>query len=120
MLLAQRLFAEGPAFASAWNFGPHDHDAQPVEWIVKRLCELWGGGATFAIDAGVHLHEAHYLKLDCSKAAAELMWRPRWRLDQTLASIVLWTKNYRDGAAMRDLCRAQIEEFEACLQEGSP
>jgi CDP-glucose 4,6-dehydratase len=35
-------------------------------------------------------HEAHYLKLDISKAKARLGWEPRWSLEETLHKIVEW------------------------------
>lgn len=41
LLLAERLYLKGPAYAESWNFGPRDDDAKPVEWIVKRICEKW-------------------------------------------------------------------------------
>ena len=113
LLLAQRLCEEGPAFASAWNFGPCDEDARPVEWIVRRLCDSWGAGARYAVDKGEHPHEAHYLKLDCSKATAELGWHPRWSLEKALDLIVDWTRAYRDGSGLREVCLQQIADHEA-------
>jgi CDP-glucose 4,6-dehydratase len=47
LLLAQRLFAEGQAFAEGWNFGPQDGDVRPVRWIVEQLCQEWGAGAVW-------------------------------------------------------------------------
>ena len=67
---------------------------RPVEWLVKQLCSQWGDTASFVVDKGEHPHEAHYLKLDCSKAKAELGWQPRWSLDKAIESIVAWTKDY--------------------------
>ena len=32
LLLAQKLFEDGPAYAEGWNFGPNDEDAKPVQW----------------------------------------------------------------------------------------
>lgn len=111
LLLAQRLYEEGPKYAEGWNFGPNDEDAKPVEWIVQRLCEKWGGNASHEIDKTQHPHEAHYLKLDCSKAKAELNWRPRWQLEKTIDSIVEWTLAYRDGRDIRELTLQQIENY---------
>lgn len=111
LLLAQRLYEEGPVFASGWNFGPHDEDAKPVEWIVQRLCSQWGKNASYVLDQGDHLHEAHYLKLDCSKARAELGWRQRWRLERALDSIVEWTEAYREKQDLREVCLRQIVEY---------
>ena len=41
--LAENLYTQGHKFAGAWNFGPSDDDAKPVEWIVERMCNLWNG-----------------------------------------------------------------------------
>ena len=111
LLLAQRLFQDGAACASGWNFGPPDHDARPVQWLVERLCDLWGAGAIWRLDNGQHPHEAHYLKLDCSKAGAELGWSPRWGLEKALENIVVWTRVSHEGGDVRDVCRQQIETY---------
>jgi len=112
LLLAQRLCEEGAAFASAWNFGPLDEDARQVGWVVERLCASWGGGASFRLDNGEHPHEEHHLKLDCSKARAELGWRPRWTLEKALDLVVDWTRACREGKDLREVCLRQIGEYE--------
>lgn len=116
LLLAQRLYEEGPRFAEAWNFGPNDEDARPVGWIVERLCNQWGQGATYSVDGGLHPHEAHYLKLDCSKARAELGWRPRWSLELAINRIVEWTLAYQEGKDMREVSLSQIAEYETTFR----
>ena len=113
LLLAERLYAEGPAFASGWNFGPLDEDARPVQWLVERLCSCWGEGASWQLDSGDHPHEAHYLKLDCSKAHGDLGWWPRLGLEKTLESIVAWTKVFKSGGNVREICAQQITEYGA-------
>jgi CDP-glucose 4,6-dehydratase len=112
LLLAQRLYEQGAEYAEGWNFGPSESDAQSVEWVVCNLCEKWGRGAGYRLDAGDHPHEAHYLKLDCSKARARLGWRPRWDLSAALDAIVDWTKRYQQGGNMRQVCLEQIEKYE--------
>ncbi len=119
LLLAQRLFEEGPVFASAWNFGPAEEDARPVGWIVERLCAAWGERARYETDPGEHPHEAHYLKLDCSKARMELGWRPRWDLETALDRIIDWTRACRDGKELREVSLRQIGAYgEALKVEG--
>ena len=110
-MLAERLFRDGMAFASPWNFGPSDDDARPVEWIVQALCAAWPGAKGHEILAVPQPHEAHYLKLDCSKAKADLGWRPRWSLEQALGSIVEWTRVYQQGGDTKQACLKQIEDF---------
>jgi CDP-glucose 4,6-dehydratase len=115
--LAQKLYEDGPRYAGAWNFGPDDSDAKPVEWIVKRFCTKWGSGASYRIEEGNHPHEANYLKLDCSKAKFELGWRPRWTLDRAIDSIIEWTRAYKENRDVKTVCLRQIEEYTAAASE---
>lgn len=112
LLLAQKLYEEGAAYAEGWNFGPNDEDAKPVQWIVEKLTKAWGENASWALDGGNHPHEAHYLKLDCSKAKTRLDWYPRWRLENTLDAIVDWHQAYHAGKDMRVVTLSQISEYE--------
>ncbi|MDO8948628.1 MAG: CDP-glucose 4,6-dehydratase [Desulfocapsaceae bacterium] len=111
LLLAQKLYEEGEAYAESWNFGPNDEDAKPVQWIVERLTKSWGEGAVWVLDGGDHPHEAHYLKLDCSKAKARLAWKPRWHLEDTLSAIIDWHRAYLKGKDMRDVTMRQIDAY---------
>lgn len=111
LLLAQKLYEQGIAYAESWNFGPNDEDAQPVQWIVERLTQQWGDGASWQLDEGDHLHEAHYLKLDCSKARMRLDWQPRWHLAHTLEMIVAWQRSWLAQDDMRKVTLKQIEQF---------
>ena len=111
MLLAERLFTDGVKFAEGWNFGPAEADARPVEWIVDRLCVLWGEGASWRIDGKIGPHEAHYLKLDCSKAKSALDWKPVWNLEQALVKIVAWHKAAILGRDLRSETCTQINDF---------
>jgi CDP-glucose 4,6-dehydratase len=112
LALARNLYENGTECAEGWNFGPSETDAKPVEWIVQCLCEKWGKGARYEIDLGDHPHEAHYLKLDCSKARMRLGWQPKWNLDRTLEAIVAWTKEYCAEGKMREICLKQITQYE--------
>ena len=113
LVLAQALWNDPKAAAEAWNFGPRDDDARPVQWIVERLCALWGDGADWACDDNVQPHEARYLKLDISKAHTGLGWQPHWGLVQALDSIVAWHRAWRSGADMHDYCNTELERFAA-------
>jgi CDP-glucose 4,6-dehydratase len=109
--LAEHLFNQGPSFAEPWNFGPQDDDAKPVQWIVEHMVERWGSGANWVHDGGAHPHEAHYLKLDSSKAKMLLNWQPRWPLATALGKITDWYKAYLGSTDMREFSLQQIAEY---------
>jgi CDP-glucose 4,6-dehydratase len=113
LLLAQKLHEQGAVYAEGWNFGPRAEDAKPVQWIVENLTTAWGDGASWLLDGGDHPHEAHYLKLDCSKANGQLHWHPRWRLEQALGAIIEWHRAYRDHQDMRETTIRQIDAYNA-------
>ena len=111
LVLAEALCRDPKAAAEAWNFGPRDDDARPVQWIVERMCKAWGEGADWTRDESVQPHEAHYLKLDISKARAGLHWQPRWTLAETLDGIVAWHRAWLAGADMHDYCQGELARF---------
>jgi CDP-glucose 4,6-dehydratase len=118
LALAEKLYTQGPAFAEAFNFGPAEEDAKPVQWIVEQLTQQWGDGAAWHLDGGTHPHEAHYLKLDCSKARATLGWQPHWKLGQTLQAIIVWHKAHsahQSSQDMRALCLQQINDYSTAI-----
>ncbi len=111
MCLAQALYREPQHFAEAWNFGPVDADAKPVSWIADEVIRLWGGAASWEKVGEPTLHEAGYLKLDCSKANAKLQWQPKWNIQQALAKTVEWYRAFHQGEDMRAVTLRQIEEY---------
>lgn len=111
LVLAQKLYEDGASYAEGWNFGPNDEDAQPVQWIVEKLTRSWGEGASWILDGGDHPHEAHYLKLDCSKAKARLDWHPQWHLEDALEAIIEWHRAYQNGENMQTLTLRQISTY---------
>ncbi len=114
MMLAEKLYIDGPDWAQAWNFGPNDSDARPVSWIADQLTGLWGTGAQWRTEANAEQpHEANWLKLDCSKAHQTLGWIPRWDLRRSLGAIVDWQRAWIDGRPMTEFTLEQIENYES-------
>lgn len=112
LILAQQLWQHGKPYAQAWNFGPNDEDAQPVEWILNRLTELWGDDAHWTHEATQQPHEAHHLKLDISKARSRLNWKPCWDLKNTLQRIVTWHQAWLAGENMQTHCLKEISDYQ--------
>ena len=115
LMLAERLYTDGEVFAEAWNFGPADEDARSVQWIVERLAEM-RKDVNWQCDEAPQPHEAHYLKLDSSKAHNQLGWQPCWRLQAALHKTLEWHEAWRKAEDMRSVTMAQIAGYQSLLR----
>lgn len=111
LLLAEKLYLHGQKYAEGWNFGPRYEDAQPVRWIIDKMTRQWGDSAGWVTDNGIHPHEAHYLKLDISKAQDLLNWSPRWPLHKALEQTTRWHKAWLKNKDMQQICLEQIQHY---------
>lgn len=121
--LGQRLCQEGHAWAEAWNFGPQADDALPVQSMVKILASHWPRPVQWSADAPhTHPHEAHHLRLDCSKTRQRLGWRPVWNAPTAIHKTVLWhlavqpTPNHTAA----EVCRQQLADFQEDARPHDP
>ena len=107
------LWDKKPQEPEAWNFGPESDSDVPVIDVANQICRLWGfeQGLDITPDAR-QLHEAHWLRLDSSKAHMELGWKPRLTLPQALAMTVDWYRAHLDGKDMQSVTLAQIEAYQ--------
>jgi CDP-glucose 4,6-dehydratase len=115
ILLAEKLLTpernHAARFATAYNFGPSDTDARPVSWIAGQMAAFWGNGASWVLDKSPSPHEAGYLKLDSSRAHADLGWHPQLSLHQALELLVGWYRAWQTGSDMHTFGLDQIEQF---------
>jgi CDP-glucose 4,6-dehydratase len=117
LTLAEQLW-DRKQLAAGWNFGPHEADARPVSWIAEKIIGLWGSDAPqWRVDDAQHPHEAHYLKLDSSKARFELGWSAKLPLAEGLEWIVDWHKAYGRKEDMRACTDAQIARFQSLVRD---
>lgn len=114
--LAEHLATDGAPFASAWNFGPADSDAQPVQWILEKIAGM-RPGFIWNIDQSAAVHEANYLKLDSSKARSLLGWKPKWDLSKALQQTSAWHNAWRSGEDMGNFTTGQIFEYQTFEQK---
>ena len=116
--LAEELLSpEAARFATAYNFGPTEDDAQTVEWIVRKMTQFWGDGASWTVDPDPGVHEAGYLKLDASRARADLGWRPRLHLETALEWLVAWYRAAERKQDLHALTLQQITDYERLLNQ---
>jgi len=110
LILVQELYKDQKKYADGWNFGPYESDVMPVDWILDTVISKWPG-SSWELDKECNPHEANLLKLDISKAIAELNWKPVWRLDQSLERIITWHKAWLNDENMQTVCLAEIKEY---------
>jgi CDP-glucose 4,6-dehydratase len=116
LLLAERLWTEGDAFAEAWNFGPDAGDDQPVSAVLDQITKLWGDGAHWRRDEANQPHEAGRLAVDASKARHHLGWRARLDLDAALTLTIDWYRRQAEGADEAALIAGDIASYEGVLR----
>jgi CDP-glucose 4,6-dehydratase len=110
LLLAERLYEQGPAYSGAWNFGPGDADMCTVGKVVERLASRWPQAPGLRIEAS-DMHEAGLLRLDSSRAQQLLGWRPCWSLRQCLEHTLDWHLAWKSGEDMRAVTLNQLNLY---------
>lgn len=97
--LGLRLHQAPRAFAGPWNFGPDTGGTATVRRVVDRAVETWGEGRWDDVSAGEGAapHEARLLRLDCTRAATLLGWRPALELDAAVDATMAWYRARADG-----------------------
>jgi CDP-glucose 4,6-dehydratase len=94
--LAAKMALEGARYQSAYNFGPAlSARGVPVIEIAQSLLANWGPTRA-SIFAGVDRSgaESGLLRLDVSRAEAELDWRTTWTVEETLVKTAAWYRAY--------------------------
>ena len=79
---------------------------------MNKIIEIWGENASWEVDKCVHVHEANYLKLDCSKSRSHLGFSPKFKLQDSIVWTVDWYKAYNQGIDMREMTINQIDQYE--------
>lgn len=111
--LAEALLGpDGKRYANAWNFGPDLAGDATVGEVAQAVAKLWGGTARVECPEQVGMpHEAGLLRLDASRARAELGWRPQWTLEHALQQTVGWHQAWLAGEDMAARTFRQIGEY---------
>jgi CDP-glucose 4,6-dehydratase len=112
MLLAEKLFEGRNEFATAWNFGPDEDASKPVKLVLNEIGKNWDGDVAWKISNGEHPHETNILKLDSSRARAELGWSSILSLPESLMMTIDWYRAFRDKKDLVQVTSDQIGAYE--------
>lgn len=111
LVLAQALYEQGPIFNGGWNFGPGAEDARTVQSVIEILIKNWRSQASWQQSQEEQIHEANFLKLDCSKARQYLNWAPKWSLEKAIEKITEWQYGFQNDMDMKKLSQKQILDY---------
>lgn len=110
--LIEKLGSEGKDFSQGFNFGPKANESCDVVNIISIMNTFWNNQIKYEIiKSETQPHEAHLLKLDCTKADKLLNWRPRWNINQALEKTVQWNLERLENRTIQDLCLRQISHY---------
>lgn len=116
LLVAAKLLNGEATAATGFNFGPDEESCVTVGEILSSISKKWDG-IKFQVDAGSlppasksQPHEAHFLKLDSTKARTELSWKPVLGFDETISWTADWYRTHQESKELLTL--KQIVEFQ--------
>ena len=107
--IGQKLLEGEKEFAEGWNFGPSDEGSITVEEVVNYVKEYWDETDYELNLDDNHPHEAHSLKLDCSKAHIRLKWNNVWNAQKTFEKTTHWYKEFY--ASKIPLTKEDLESY---------
>lgn len=113
-LLIAKMQYEDKNYAGYYNVGPDDCDCITTGELVELFCQKWGEGQAWFTDAeskAEAVHEAGFLKLDCSRMKRTFGWKPVWGIETAVEKTVEWSKAYQNGDGLEVCMHHQIEEF---------
>jgi len=119
LVLASRLIGGDAACAEAWNFGPRESDAVPVQKLVDQLGKIWRRPAIN--HAKGSFPETHFLHLDSAKARSRLGWQPALDFADAVTLTAEWYREFHARPSSADeLTAAQINRYRATIATGDP
>lgn len=102
---------EDAELSGNYNIGPDYADCVSTGELATMFCESWGGITWKNVCEEKAVHEASFLKLDCSRLKAVWGLNPRWNVRKAIEKVVEWTKCWQEDGDIRNCMREQITEY---------
>lgn len=94
LLVGQHLLMGNVKAATGWNFGPEPDDVLPVRAVVAQAKSRWNVISVDEQPSDRNPHEAHLLRLDCTKAHEQLDWWPVWTTETAIDRTIDWYRTF--------------------------
>ena len=118
LLIARKQYQDG-RFAGNYNIGPDLETCLSTKDLVEGFCGCWKEISGYEVHWRQEkqenaVHEAGYLKLDCSRMKTVFGWNPVWGKAEMLRRTVEWMYAYVCGDDVKAVMNRQIGEYAGC------
>lgn len=94
-LLIVRKQYEDIQMQGEYNVGPEESSCVTTGELVSMFCDKWQEGLQWETCAESNpVHEANFLRLDCSKIKSKLNWGCTWGIEEGMEQTVAWSKEW--------------------------
>lgn len=114
-LMIAKAQYEDIKFADYYNVGPDECDCVTTGDLVDLFVKYTNGKIS-RVDKSEEnaVHEANFLKLDCSKLKSVFGWKPHWHVTDAVEKTVEWSQVWLENGDVRKCMDEQIDDFLNC------
>lgn len=114
-LMIAKAQYEDIKFSDYYNVGPDECDCVTTGELVDLFVK-YTDGKIKRVDKSEEnaVHEANFLKLDCSKLKSVFGWKPHWHVTDAVEKTVEWSQVWLEKGNVRKCMDEQIDEFLNC------
>ena len=111
-LMIAKAQYEDISVADYYNVGPDECDCVTTGELVDMFVKYCDGRISRTDKSEENaVHEANFIKLDCSKLKAVFNWKPHWHVTDAVEKTVEWSQVWLDNGDIRRCMDEQIENF---------
>lgn len=111
-LMIAKAQYEDISVADYYNVGPDECDCVTTGELVDMFVKYCNSRISRTDKSEENaVHEANFLKLDCSKLKAVFNWKPHWHVTDAVEKTVEWSQVWLDNGDIRQCMDEQIENF---------
>ncbi len=111
-LMIAKAQYEDISVADYYNVGPDECDCVTTGELVDMFVKYCNSRISRTDKSEENaVHEANFLKLDCSKLKAVFNWKPHWHVTDAVEKTVEWSQVWLDNGDIRRCMDEQIENF---------
>lgn len=112
LLAIENVAERQEACFEQFNIGPEVENEASVGTLAAMACSAWGSDINPEVLRNVtDVHEAKLLRLDVSKAAEVLKWRPKYGFEKTVLKTIEWYRTELSGKSMSSYTDRQIVDY---------